>query len=302
MSVFVQVVHLLYMNQPLVLSIQSHMTHGRSGNRSAVLPIEVNGIDCDPINTVNFSTHTAYKNVRGTKLNVNDFKSILEGLRLNDILSKYTHLLTGYVGDPSIIDAMADLRKELGDKVHYLCDPVLGDWGRLYVSPECLELMKCKLVPLADTITPNSDETLWLTNIKMTTKQDLVKIVEDLHKLGPKNVVITSTPPEWKKRYVFFSFENGTKQIAIETETFNRKYDGPGDLFAALLVSNMIKYPNQFETIAERTVNAVFCVLEKTDKMNMRELAIPQSVESILNPPIRFKSITVDEFLKISMD
>ena len=289
------------MSDSLVLSIQSHMTHGRSGNRSAVFPIELCGIDCDPLNTVNFSTHTAYKHVRGTKMNAQQFRDILEGLRLNGLLKEYTHLLTGYVGDPNIIDEMANLRNELGQSVHYFCDPVLGDCGRFYVSQECLNLIRTKLVPIANTISPNSYEAEWLTNKKMDTKEDLLDIVKDLHAMGPENVIITSTTPEWSKRFVFFSFEQGKEQLVIEMSTFDRKFDGPGDTFSALLLANMIQHPKEYKLITEKTVNAVYCVLKKTIELQKVELALPQSVSEILNPPSIFKAMPVANFMKESI-
>ena len=230
-------------------------------------------------------------------MNLQEFQAIIEGLRLNDILKDYTHMLTGYVGDPSIIDEMSKLRKEFGEKVHYFCDPVLGDCGRFYVSQECLELIKSKLVPIANTISPNSYEAEWLTDIKMETKKDLIDIVRILHNMGPQNVVITSTNPNWKERYIFFSFDYGRKQFVFKTGTFNRKFDGPGDVFAALFLANMIKYPMDYETIAQRTVNAVYCVLKKTVELQKVELALPQSVQEILNPPDTYKPIFIEDFL-----
>ncbi|EAX95829.1 pyridoxal kinase family protein [Trichomonas vaginalis G3] len=288
------------MAPPLVLTIQSHMTHGRSGNRSAVLPIEVNGIDCDPINTVNFSTHTAYPHIRGTKMTPQELEDILEGLRMNNILKMYTHLLTGYIGDPHIIKVIANLRKELGNGVHYLCDPVLGDSGELYVDPECKQLFKEVLVPIADTITPNQYEAEWLTDMKLNTPQDLLEIVKKLHELGPKNVAISSI--EWKHRFVFFSFENGKIQLPVETKSYDRSFDGPGDVFAALLLSNMIKYPEDYEKVAKNTVNGTFCVIKNTFELGFRELAIPQSVEELIHPPELFQPITIEQFLKTNVN
>lgn len=275
------------------------MTHGRSGNRSAVLPIEVNGIDCDPINTVNFSTHTAYEHIRGTKMSPEELEQILEGLRLNDILKTYTHLLTGYIGDPKIIQVIANLRKELGSGVHYLCDPVLGDSGELYVDPECKTLFKELLVPIADTITPNQYEAEWLTDMKINSPSDVVEIVKKLHALGPKNVAISSV--EWKHRFIFFSFENGKIQLPIETKSYDRGFDGPGDVFAALLLSNMIKYKDDYKKIAMNTVNATFCLIKNTYELGFRELALPQSVNDLINPPSLFSPITVEEFLKTNV-
>lgn len=286
--------------EPLVLTIQSQVVHGRSGNRSAVFSLEINGIDCDPLNTVQLSTNTAYPYKRGTIMDLDQFRSIVEGLRLNSIIPLYTHLLTGYIANPKIIEEIVALRKSLNPDVHFLCDPVLGDVGRLYLSKECFEVMKKVLVPTATTICPNAYEAMWLSDLPMENVQDLLEIVKHLHLIGPKNVVISST--EWAKRCVFFSFDNGKVQYGIITPTFPRKFDGPGDLFSGLLLANMIKYPNQYEKIGLRTVNTVFAVLQKTFETNSRELAITASVASFLDPPMNFKLISVDELLKIDIN
>ena len=285
---------------PLVLSIQSHVVHGVSGNRSAVLPLEVNGITTDPLNTVHFSTHTGYQVVRGTKMSISEFDEIINGLRSSNILGKYTHILSGYIGDPHIIDGILKLRNELGKQVHYYCDPVLGDWGEFYVSPECLEIIKTKLVPVANTVSPNTYEAEWITGIKMDDQSCLINIVDTLHKMGPENVIITST--EWKRRIIFFSFEYGKERIAIETPSLDRKFDGPGDLFSALLLSNLINYPGEYTRIAERTVNSVFGVLSNTVQLKSNEISMAQSVRYMMDPPNQYKAMSIEEFFKLDIN
>eukprot|EP01052_Picozoa_sp_SAG31_P012170 SAG31_NODE_705_length_12695_cov_3.147007_8_plen_118_part_00 len=41
-----------------VLSVQSHVVHGYVGNKSAVFPLQLLGMEVDPINSVQFSNHT----------------------------------------------------------------------------------------------------------------------------------------------------------------------------------------------------------------------------------------------------
>ena len=48
-----------------VLSIQSHVVHGHVGNKSAVFPMQLLGLDVDPINSVQFSNHTGYPHFKG---------------------------------------------------------------------------------------------------------------------------------------------------------------------------------------------------------------------------------------------
>ena len=40
----------------------------------------------------------------------------------------------------------------------YVCDPVLGDHGKLYVPAELVEIYKKDVVPLATLLTPNQFE------------------------------------------------------------------------------------------------------------------------------------------------
>jgi pyridoxine kinase len=266
------------------------MVHGRSGNRSAIFPLEASGINVDPLNTCQYSTHTAYPHLRGPVLTQADFLTILEGLQLNDIMPLYTHLLTGYLADPSISNEIAKLRAQLGPHVEYFCDPVLGDWGKTYVPDDSLEFTKRTLLPIADVITPNSYEAMWITGRTIKNPSELFTIIDDLHSIGPRHVVLTST--EWDHRLVFFSWDNGKTQFGIETPWLPREFDGPGDIFTALLLANCIKFPGEYEKIAERTVNSVFAILDKTHQLGAREIELPAAVMAIVEPPTVLKVIS----------
>jgi pyridoxine kinase len=41
----------------------------------------------------------------------------------------------------------------------YVCDPVMGDNGKLYVPAEVVEVFKTDILPLASVLTPNQFET-----------------------------------------------------------------------------------------------------------------------------------------------
>ena len=288
------------MKRSLVLSIQSHVVHGRVGNRCASLSLELNGVDIDPLNTVQLCTNGAYPHVKGTVLTAGEFKAILEGLELNNLTECYTHLLTGHIKNPDIIKAIGEFRKKLGDKVCYFCDPVLGDNGKMYMTEECFLAMKEYLVPQANLITPNAYEAMWLTGKTMANQKELLEITQSLHELGPEGVVITST--EWKRRFTFFSFENGKHQLVIEIPSIERKFDGPGDLFTGLLLANYINFTGDYVNIAERTLNSVFAVLAKTNEMESREMVLTKCIQELLNPPMVFKVMPMDEFMKLDLE
>jgi pyridoxine kinase len=128
-----------------VLSIQSHVVQGYVGNKSAVFPLQQLGMEVDIINSVHFSNHTGYPSFGGKHLRLtgDDVLDLLDGLEQNDLLrDKYTHLLTGYIGSPALLAAVLKVHARLGAaqtqgrKLLYVCDPVLGDNGKLYVAQE----------------------------------------------------------------------------------------------------------------------------------------------------------------------
>lgn len=70
------------------------------------------GFEVDPINSVQFSNHTGYKNVGGQVLTEKDLGELTNALHKND-LNVYTHMLTGYIGSESFLNRISTLVKDL---------------------------------------------------------------------------------------------------------------------------------------------------------------------------------------------
>lgn len=88
--------------------------HGYVGNKSAVFPLNLLGFDVDPINSVQFSNHTGYKNgYKGQILQAKELKDLFEGLQDNNLHLSYTHLLTGYCGNDTFLRQIKDIVKKL---------------------------------------------------------------------------------------------------------------------------------------------------------------------------------------------
>ncbi|CAH2079682.1 unnamed protein product [Thlaspi arvense] len=196
-----------------VLSIQSHTVQGYVGNKSAVFPLQLLGYDVDPINSVQFSNHTGYPTFKGQVLNGEQLWDLIEGLEANDLLF-YTHLLTGYIGSVSFLNTILEVINKLrsvNPNLTYVCDPVMGDEGKLYVPEELVQVYREKVVPLASMLTPNQFEAEKLTGLRIVTldfslvmvpysskcyrinsEEDGREACSILHAAGPSKVVITS--------------------------------------------------------------------------------------------------------------
>lgn len=75
-----------------------------------------------------------------------------------------------------------------------MCDPVLGDEGKLYVPEECIEVYRDSIVPLASILTPNQYELELLTGHTTTSLEDVFAACRQLHDAGPSTVVRASLP------------------------------------------------------------------------------------------------------------
>ena len=72
-----------------------------------------------------------------------------------------------------------------------ILDPVMvAKGGAALLQPDAVETLINKLFPLATLVTPNIPEAELLTNMKITTVEDMEKAAHHIATLGPKNVLI----------------------------------------------------------------------------------------------------------------
>uniref|UniRef100_A0A383WI31 pyridoxal kinase n=1 Tax=Tetradesmus obliquus TaxID=3088 RepID=A0A383WI31_TETOB len=181
-------------SSPRVLSIQSSVVHGYVGNKAAVFPLQLLGFDVDPVYTVQFSNHTGYPVIKGHVFDGGHLRELLAGLATNGLIC-HTHLLSGYIGSQSLLEAVAAVAGELRSaypQLTYVCDPVLGDEGKLYVSQELVAAYKASLLPLANILTPNQFEAELLTGLEVKSEEQALQAAAALHDMGPHTVIITS--------------------------------------------------------------------------------------------------------------
>ncbi|XP_070517716.1 pyridoxal kinase isoform X2 [Cardiocondyla obscurior] len=249
---------------PRILSIQSHVVSGYVGNKSATFPLQLLGFEVDVINSVQLSNHTGYKVFKGQVLNDKDLEDLVDGLTQNG-LDNYTHLLTGYIGSASFLKRVALVITALKAKnpnLIYVCDPVMGDNGKLYVPEALKDIYKNEIVPLADVITPNQFELELLTDEKVTNMSELQKSIKKLHQNGPKTVAISSTEFSNTLITVVSTIKDNTL-LKISIPKIPATFTGSGDLFAALFLA--YEYlENDMKATIEKTINSLYSVLLNT--------------------------------------
>ncbi|RLN47359.1 hypothetical protein BBJ28_00015485 [Nothophytophthora sp. Chile5] len=301
-----------------VLSIQSHVVQGYVGNKSAVFPLQLLGMDVDPINSVQFSNHTGYAKFTGKRLTGEELHELLDGMETNDLLrDAHTHLLTGYIGSISLLDAIVRVYERLRaaqshpERLMYVCDPVMGDLGKLYVPLELVGLYRSKVLPICDVLTPNQYECELLAEMELRTVADAMRACKKLHTLGPKVVVISSfleassteddaadkQPPRELvvigSKVVQLGVDGSDavcEQYEVQFPWIDSYYTGTGDLFAALLLAWLHRYPRDFKRALENVISTIQDVLRITLKLGGKDcdLKLIQSRHVIANPTVRF--------------
>lgn len=291
-----------------VLSIQSHVVSGYVGNKAAVFPLQLLGFDVDVINSVQFSNHTGYPNKwEGDVLNGSQLDALLEGLERNDLLKNTGHLLTGYIGSESFLRAVLRVLKTLKKyncNLRYVCDPVFGDDGKLYVPVELVDIYRTEVIPLANVITPNQFEVEQLTGIKIRSIDDAMRAVDVIHDIGPEIAIITSMVLEGKKDEISILASHKVRSKegsithdiwCIESPILEGKYTGTGDVTSALLLAWSAKDSHDLGSVLEKTVSTMYTLIETTMKgsdgtVAGKELKLIQSKQIIEEPPNRFKA------------
>ncbi|OAY45362.1 pyridoxal kinase isoform X1 [Manihot esculenta] len=288
-----------------VLSIQSHTVQGYVGNKSSVFPLQILGFDVDPINSVQFSNHTGYPTFKGHVLNGQQLWDLIEGLEANDLLY-YTHLLTGYIGSVSFLNAVLDVVSKLrsiNPKLTYVCDPVMGDEGKLYVPPELVAVYRKKVVPVASMLTPNQFEAEQLTEFRIVTERDGREACNILHATGPSKVVITSINIDSNLLLIGShqkEKDQPPEQFKIVIPKIPAYFTGTGDLMTALLLGWSNKYPDNLDKAAELAVSSLQALLQRTlndykragydPQSSSLEIRLIQSQDDIRNPQVRYKA------------
>jgi pyridoxine kinase len=276
-----------------VLSIQSSVAYGHVGNSAAVFPLQRLGVEVWPVYTVHFSNHTGYGAWRGPLLAAADVRDVITGIEERGVLGQVDAVLSGYQGGEDIGDVILDAVarvKAANPAATYTCDPVMGNAkSGCFVNPAIPELLRERVVPAADVITPNQFELGYLTGTEPLTLEDTLASVDLARSMGPSTVLVTSVErPDRPADTIEMLAADDTGAWIVQTPLLPLKANGSGDVTAALFTAHR----HQTGSIAEalgRTVSSVFDLLQNTYASGERELQLVESQESFAHPSMQFE-------------
>lgn len=265
-----------------VIVISSHVVRGSVGNRAAVFALETLGHPVWALPTIVMPWHPGKG--PSTRLRFDDlaFESAIDDLARAPWLGEVSAILTGYFGSPAQPAAAAKLvsaAKAANPNVTYICDPVMGDLGGLYIPPETAAGIRDELIPLADIATPNRYELQWMVGSALESNQ---AIMEAALSLGPPRMLVTSAVPMMAGGTGNLLL-SGRSAILAEHRLIDNPPNGLGDLLAAVFLARILQGLDE-ERALQLATASVFEVLARTTKRGGDELTLESDSGSLSTP------------------
>ncbi len=271
-----------------ILSIQSWVAHGHAGNAAALFPLQRLGIEVIAIHTVLFSNHTGYGDWGGRVFDAGLVAEVMEGVARRGVLAGTAALLTGYLGDAAIGEAVLGAYARLkaaNPAALWACDPVIGDVGRgVFVRPGIAEFFRDACVPAADILTPNHFELDLLSGHESRTLADAKEAAAALMARGPKRLLVTSlvvedTPADAVDVAAFRPGE----AWRLRTPKLPITGRGTGDVLTALFLAHTLAGRPLAECLA-RSVSSLHGILRETIASGREEMALVAAQDELVCP------------------
>lgn len=283
-----------------VLSIQSHVVYGYAGNKAAVFPMQMLGIDTWALNTVQFSNHTQYGKWKGMVIPKEQIGEITQGIAEIDALHECNAVLSGYIGaaeQGAEILAAVEKIKALNPNAIYFCDPVMGhpDKGCI-VAPGVAEFLRDEAMAKADIIAPNLVELRELTGLTVENFEQALDAIKAIRAKGVKKVLVKHLSRVGKDPSQFemvLANEEGIWHISRPLHEFKAKDPvGVGDLTSGIFLACLLNGKSDLDAF-EHTANAVNDVMSVTQQSGKYELQIIAARNYIANPVSRYQAVKI---------
>ena len=239
-----------------------------------------------------FSNHTGYGAWRGPLIDPTDVGEVITGIEERGVFGSIDAVLSGYQGSEGIGDVIIDAVsrvKAANPNALYACDPVMGNAkSGCFVAPAIPILLRERVVPVADIITPNQFELGFLTETEPDTLESTLASVDLARAMGPRTVLVTSVErPDREEGTIEMLAVDDAGAWLVQTPHLPMKANGSGDVTAALFTAHYVA-TGSAQTALERTASSVYDLLQATLDSGERELQLVEAQEFYANPRMQF--------------
>ncbi|WP_281976997.1 pyridoxal kinase PdxY [Pseudorhizobium flavum] len=269
-------------NSGAVIVISSHVVRGSVGNRAAVFALETLGFPVWALPTVVLPWHPGHGPSTRLTFAADEFDKAIDDLINARWLGEVSAVLTGYFGNERQPKAVARLVRALQERnpnLLYVCDPVIGDVGGLYIPQSTAEAIRDELLPLASVATPNRYELAWLAGSELDSN---AAIMEAALALGPSRMLVTSAIPMMAGGTGNL-YLTGTHALLAEHRLIDNPPNGLGDLLSALFLARLMTGADE-ERALQLATASVYEILARTAKRGSDELTLETDAASLTSP------------------
>jgi hydroxymethylpyrimidine/phosphomethylpyrimidine kinase len=219
---------------PVVLSIAGYDPSSGAGTTADIKTIAAHG--CYGITCITALTVQSTQGVK--RVEAIDGRVIAESLEelVTDFMISAVRI--GMLGSAEAARAIASFIRRYEPR-NVVLDPILkSSSGADLISREGARVLKEKLLPLADVITPNIDEAAELTGLSVANEEEMQAAAQELHKLGARSVIITGGHLDPPVDLVSVSSRQPIKSLQGKKISGNSTH-GTGCAFATALACNL---------------------------------------------------------------
>lgn len=265
-----------------VIAISSHVVRGAVGNRAVVFTLETLGHPVWAVPTVTLSWHPGHGVATRIVPPAEVFAAMIDDLCRAPWLHEVAAVISGYLGEPHQAAAIARLVASVrtrNPEALYVCDPVIGDLGGLYVPMETAEAIRDRLVPLASMATPNRHELAWLSGAPLA---DNAALIDAALALGPKRVLVSSAFAMTRGNTGNL-FLSGRHALLAEHRIVENAPHGLGDLLGAVFLARLLAGQSDDKALQTATAS-VFDLLARSVRRGSDELTLTSDADCLSSP------------------
>ncbi len=225
--------------QPVVLSIAGFDPSSGAGITADIKTIAAHG--CYGVTCITAMTVQSTSGVR----RVEALDPVLVSETLQELASdvQLDAVRIGMLGSGKVAKAVIDFLSgaKSSGLTNIVLDPILrSSSGAELLDPSGVKLLRDKLLPLCDVVTPNVDEAFTITGKKVRELEDMKEACAVLHQMGASAVVITGGHLEKAIDLLSFKTDRGTEQEVFKADRQkSNSTHGTGCAFATAVACHL---------------------------------------------------------------
>lgn len=268
--------------KPAIIVATSQVVRGAVGGRSTLFALERLGFRVWHLPTILLGWNPKYG--PSTRLIPDEvtFASMVDDLIGSRWLGEVGAVLTGYLGaahEGAALGRLVAAVKQRNPDALYLCDPIIGDEGNLYVPAETVDAQKNELMPRADVLTPNLFELGWFSGRPVDTETATLAAARTL----PAPRVMVSSAPALRKKSLSTLLATPKGAFAVEHAEVDGVPHGTGDLLAALFLAQLLEGADDEAALA-KAVSGTFEMAARSAKAGSDEQLLSEYQQAIVKP------------------